>query len=286
MRLAVGPVAQIYVRAEYGQRGRLAEAEPPIHPKIAVESLELAEVVRSNRTGPVPFEKLSVPNDYWVRFVLFQSRRWARGPNWQEAYIPNARIMRTNISKEARICGAPGLGWADGMKISVRKAFGKTSSTLVVVVVLLASALAYVSLTTHPGPTKTVTSSSTITTTGTTSVTRTTMDTSTLIATTLNHITTVTQTLVGSFAGGNAPLQFVEASVVDLGANGLSVNATYRNRSNSFQQAQVEATAYPANVTYEMGVPQFGPLCCSIVKSIPHQWILISIGSRWNDARP
>jgi hypothetical protein len=49
----IGPVAQIYVRAKYGQRGRLLEAEPPIVSKIAVGSLWLAEVVRSNRTGPV-----------------------------------------------------------------------------------------------------------------------------------------------------------------------------------------------------------------------------------------
>lgn len=132
---------------------------------------------------------------------------------------------------------------------------GETVAVVAVVALLVGAGAGYIIGT---AAVRTTTSVSTYTTTATS-----TRNVTTTVTEATVTESTVTKTLIGSYAGGTAPLQFVGATVGDASGGGVSLNATYRNTTPSLQQASVVGVAYPANVSYFTGYP----VCCSLVNS-------------------
>jgi len=67
----------------------------------------------------------------------------------------------------------------------------------------------------------------------------------------------------------NETLQFVGATVKDLGNSSVAITATFSNLLSSPQSVLLSGIAYPARGIYEpfSGGKPFGPICCPIVRS-------------------
>src|SRR6266576_2879538 len=88
------------------------------------------------------------------------------------------------------------------------------------------------------------------------------------VITTLTSTTTLTQTTTVPM-NRNETLQFVGATVKDLGNSSVAINATFSNLLSSPQSVLLSGIAYPARGIYEpfSGGKPFGPICCPIVRS-------------------
>jgi YVTN family beta-propeller protein len=89
-----------------------------------------------------------------------------------------------------------------------------------------------------------------------------------MITITTTDSSTVTQTATVPMTE-NDILQFVGATVKDLGSAGIAVDATFRNLSPSLERAILNATAYPAKSSAEQGGEgdPSSAICCPIVHS-------------------